>query len=206
MSAALATPGPPATTPTPATTAEAPVQKTHDVVASREATPLSTIDPGELREVFGRFPQSVVVVAAAVDGRPEGLVASTFTVGVSLEPPLATLAVQHSSSTWPKLVGADAELGISLIGRGQEALCRKIASKDRQSRFSGVDLTTGARGAITLDGAPVTFTTRIHDQVRAGDHDIIVLELLDLAVEEDAEALVFHQSRFRTLDPLSSES
>lgn len=172
----------------------------------RSGTPLAGVDPLELRQAFGHFPQGVVVVAAEVDGRPEGLVASTFTIGVSLEPPLATVAVQHSSTTWPKLAGADTDLGVSLIGHGQSELCRRIASKDRANRFSGLRTSVGDGGAITLDGAPVTFTTRIHDQVRAGDHDIVVLELLDLAVEDTAEALVFHQSEFKALGPLGEGS
>ena len=179
---------------------------TADAAARRVPTSLVGIDPLELREAFGHFPQGVVVVAAEVDGRPEGLVASTFTVGVSLEPPLVTVAVQHSSTTWPKLAGAGAELGISLVGHGQSALCRKIASKDRENRFTGLRVTTGEGGAVTLDGAPVTFTTRIHDQVRAGDHDIIVLELLDLAVEDRSQALVFHQSEFKALGPLDADA
>lgn len=197
MSTALATAERPTTTVEPAVS-----HTSADSGSRRTATPLAGIDPLELRQAFGHFPQGVVVVAAEVDGRPEGLVASTFTIGVSLEPPLATVAVQHSSTTWPKLAEAGTELGISLIGHGQSDLCRKIASKDRRNRFTDLAVTTGKHGGVTLDGAPVTFTTRIYDQVRAGDHDIVVLELLDLAVEESSEALVFHQSEFKTLGPL----
>lgn len=183
--------------PTPAST----IPARHSVAQS-----LSDVDQLDLRRAFGHFPQGIVVVAAEIDGRPEGLVASTFTIGVSLEPPLATVAVQHSSTTWPKLAEAGTELGVSLVGHGQSELCRKMASKDRQNRFTDLAYTTGPSGAVTIDGAPVTFTTRITDQVRAGDHDVVVLELLDLAVEDSAEALVFHQSELKALAPLHPDT
>lgn len=50
-----------------------------------------------LREAYSHFPQGVVLLAAEVDGVRHGLLASTFTVGVSLTPPLVSVAVQRSS-------------------------------------------------------------------------------------------------------------
>lgn len=58
-----------------------------------------TAQPAVLREVFSQFPQGVVLIGAEVDGIPQGMIASTFTVGISLNPPLVTVAVQHRSET-----------------------------------------------------------------------------------------------------------
>lgn len=160
-------------------------------------------DPLDLRRAFSQFPQGVVTVAAEVGGRPEGIVASTFTVGVSLEPPLVTFAVQHTSSTWPKLRDHAGHLGVSVIGRDQLGLCRQIASKDRENRFAGVGYAVDGDGALVLDEVPMWLKTRIHAQFTAGDHDVVVLEILDLHVQEDAAGLVFHQSEFKELSPLT---
>ena len=49
-------------------------------------------------------------------------------------------------------------------------------------------------------------TARVHDQMRAGDHDVVLLEALSIDSEAEAEAVVFHRSRFRQLareDPVS---
>ncbi len=170
--------------------------------APSSAATASRFDQAQLRSAFAQFPQGVVAVAAEVNGTPEGIVGSTFTVGVSLDPPLVTFAVQHSSSTWPKLRESAARLGVSVIGREQFGLCRQIASKDRENRFTDVAHTVRDEGALTIDGAPMWLTTRIYDQITAGDHDIIVLEILDLEVSPGKEGLVFHESEFKELSPV----
>lgn len=160
-----------------------------------------TFDPLDLRRAFSQFPQGVVTVAAEVDGRPEGLLASTFTVGVSLEPPLVTFAVQHTSSTWPKLRDGAARLGVSVIGREHSDLSRQIASKDRENRFAGVAHHVAEDGALILDDVPMWLSTRVHSQFTAGDHDVVVLEVMDLGMEDSAEPVVFHRSEFKELSP-----
>lgn len=65
-----------------------------------------------LRRTFGAFPTGVTLVAAVVDGRAVGLLASSFT-SVSLEPPLVSINVGRSSGTWPLLRQAP-EWGITV--------------------------------------------------------------------------------------------
>jgi flavin reductase (DIM6/NTAB) family NADH-FMN oxidoreductase RutF len=55
-----------------------------------------------LRQAFAAFPSGVVAVAAEVAGRPVGLAASSFT-SVSLDPPLVSVSIACSSTTWPVL-------------------------------------------------------------------------------------------------------
>ena len=81
------------------------------------ATP-PVLDPQRLRHVFGAFPSGVAAVAALVGGVPVGIAASSFT-SVSLDPPLVSLCVAHTSTTWPLLRGAD-RLGVSILGEAQD--------------------------------------------------------------------------------------
>lgn len=166
---------------------------------SVSAAPAAAVTALDLRRAFAQVPQGVVVVGAELDGAPEGLVASTFTVGVSLDPPLATFAVQHTSNTWPRLRDAASHLGVSVIGADDEGLCRQIASKDRANRFSGVDYATDDDGALTLGATPMWLKTRVYNQLTAGDHDIVVLEILDLGADQTKQGLVFHNSTFKPL-------
>lgn len=160
----------------------------------------AAVTPDALREAFSHFPQGVALIGAEVGGTPLGLVASTVTAGVSLDPPLISVAVQASSSTWPLLRTAPA-LGVSLLGAHQSQLARQLASKDRASRFAGVDPEITADGALTIPGGPAYLWTRLYNEVEAGDHTVALLEILDtdsgVATGADTDALVFHRSEFK---------
>lgn len=160
----------------------------------------AAVSPNALRETFSHFPQGVALIGAEVGGAPLGLVASTVTVGVSLDPPLVSVAVQTSSSTWPVLRTAGS-LGISLLGTHQSQLARQLASKDRASRFAGIDPEITPDGALTIPGSPAYLWTRIYTEVEAGDHTVALLEIIDAHspadTGSDTDALVFHRSEFK---------
>ena len=71
----------------------------------------TALHPADLRRVFGAFPTGVTAIAAFVDGTPVGLAASSFT-SVSLDPPLASVCIAKTSTTWPVLRRAE-RLGVS---------------------------------------------------------------------------------------------
>jgi flavin reductase (DIM6/NTAB) family NADH-FMN oxidoreductase RutF len=153
-------------------------------------------DQRRLRRVFGAFPTGVTVVAAIVDGAPAGLAVSSFT-SVSLEPALVSVCVGTGSGTWPALRRA-ARLGVSILSAEQEAAGRQLASR-RTDRFAGLSWRTTMHGAIVLDGACGWFDVSVVEQVRAGDHDIVVLAVHDLDAGHETQPLVFHASQFRRL-------
>lgn len=155
-----------------------------------------------VRDGFSRFPQGLVLIGAEVGGQPQGLVASAFTVGVSLEPPLVSVAVQRTSSTWPKLCGAE-RLGVSLLGRDHVPVAHQLgSSQNRERRFDGVDYSVDEAGALLLDAAPSWLTVKFHDELPAGDHVIVLLEVLDLGERPDREATVMHRRAFHGLTEL----
>jgi flavin reductase (DIM6/NTAB) family NADH-FMN oxidoreductase RutF len=149
--------------------------------------------PAELRQAFGRFPSAVAAVCAQVDQEPVGFVVSTFTP-VSLDPPLASICVQQSSDTWPRL-RTRPRLGVSLLAHAQREAGRTLALKDGD-RFQGVDYAPSAGGAIFLRGAVEWIDCSIQAEMAAGDHWIVVLQLHRVAFDGGVDPLVFHSSRF----------
>jgi flavin reductase (DIM6/NTAB) family NADH-FMN oxidoreductase RutF len=151
-----------------------------------------------LRQTFALFPSGVACIGAVVDGMNEALVASSFTVGVSLDPPLVSFAVQNSSQTWP-VIRTVSQIGISVMASDHEEVCRRIASKDRARRFDGVDTHVGESGALFLMGSPVWLECRIYSEVPAGDHTMVLLEVDGLGLNPELNPLVFHRSGFRSM-------
>ncbi|MFF0501942.1 flavin reductase family protein [Nocardia aobensis] len=154
-------------------------------------------DTSTLKSTFGHYPSGVAAISAEVDGVALVLVSSSFTVGVSLEPPLVMFAVQHSSQTWPLLKKAT-RLGVSVLSSKQDALCRQLSSGDRSARFDGVVLVPTDSDAVLFEGASAWMHCSVFAEHRAGDHDIVVLRVHDHDSDFDSDPLVFHGSAFRS--------
>ena len=154
-------------------------------------------DTALVRSAFAQFPSGVSVLAVEVDGHKHALVASSFMVGVSLEPCLVAVAVQKTSETWPAFEGAP-RIGVSIFGRGQGALTRQLAGKDRARRFDDVAVEVDGSGAVFVEHAALWLECSIYRISEAGDHWLALLEVHGLGVN-DVEPLIWHGSKFRDL-------
>ncbi|WP_028657280.1 flavin reductase family protein [Nocardioides sp. J54] len=158
------------------------------------------LDPAALRQAFGVFPTGVVALAAEIDGEPVGLAASSFT-SVSLDPPLVSVSVARTSKTWPDLRRAR-HFGVTVLADHHGAVCRQL-SGPVADRFTGIDLTTSPEGAVTLDEGLVRFSCSLYREVEAGDHVIVLLQVLAVdrgANDAAGHPLVFHRSGFGRLE------
>ena len=157
--------------------------------------PGTHLSPSSLREAFGHFPSGVIAIAAEIDGIRVGLAASTF-VPVSLDPPLVSFCVQNSSETWPRLKDVP-YLGISVLGESHDDAARTLAAKTGD-RFAGLETASNERGAVFVHGTSVWLESTITQEVPAGDHTIVVLQVSEITVH-DVPPIVFHRSTFRKL-------
>lgn len=155
--------------------------------------PVSDIDVADLRRAFSGFPSGVAALAATVDGDATILIASSFTVGVSQDPPLVMFAVQHSSTTWPTLSKA-AVLGVSILGEHHASKARQLAAKERAERLHGIPTHVTADGALFLHHAPVWMACTIQHVYPAGDHDIVVLRVGHVRTDFDHDPLIWHRA------------
>jgi flavin reductase (DIM6/NTAB) family NADH-FMN oxidoreductase RutF len=78
-------------------------------------------------------------------------------------------------------------------------VARRLASTDRARRFDGVDVRVDPQGAVIVQNAPAWMTVRVYEEMPAGDHDVVLLEVLSIDSLPGAEAMVFHRSRFKEL-------
>jgi flavin reductase (DIM6/NTAB) family NADH-FMN oxidoreductase RutF len=156
-------------------------------------------DPAEtatLRRAYGAFPSGVTAVCALRDGAPIGIVASSF-VAVSMNPPLVSICVQHTSTTWPLLADRP-RLGLTVLGTAHDRACRQIAAKTGD-RFADIDYTVTDGGALFLHEAAAWLDCSIHAVSQAGDHDLVLLRVEALQIHDDVAPLVFHGGRLHAL-------
>ncbi|MBI3213017.1 MAG: flavin reductase family protein [Mycobacterium sp.] len=155
-------------------------------------------DQGLLRQAFGCFPSGVTAFCGVLDGAPEGMAASSFT-SVSIDPALVSVCVAKTSTTWPKLATLD-RLGLSVLADGHVSIARSLSARTGD-RFSGVDWMATDSGAVFVHGSTLWLECAPFKRVDAGDHEIVVLQIVGLAIYPDVAPMVFHRSSFRELAP-----
>ena len=161
---------------------------------------MAGFDPAVLRQAFGCFPSGVTAVCGLVEGRPTGMAASSFT-SVSLEPPLVSICVAHSSTTWP-LIAALPFVGLSVLAEDHAAVAGSLSAKGGD-RFADVAWEASQTGAIFVHGSSLWLECTLDAQVPAGDHDIVLLRVHSLQMYPDVAPMIFHGSRYRQLAPTS---
>lgn len=153
-------------------------------------------DQAVLRQAFGCFPSGVTAFCGLIDGVPEGMAASSFT-SVSLDPPLVSVCVANTSTTWPKLAPLP-RLGLSVLASEHGPVARSLASKTGD-RFSDVEWEATERGAVFVHGSTLWLECAPFDRVPAGDHEIVILQIVALAIYPDIAPMIFHRSGFHGL-------
>jgi flavin reductase (DIM6/NTAB) family NADH-FMN oxidoreductase RutF len=164
--------------------------------------PLSTLpnlaapaDARQLRQVFGCFPSGVTAVCANMGAGPIGMLVSSFT-SVSLEPPLASICIMDTSRTWSALRAAP-RLGISVLAHEHRGVCQRFSA--RQDPFDGLELTETLEGAVLLPEAGAWLDCSIYDEIAAGDHTIVLLQIEALDARPARTPLVFFGSRYHRI-------
>ena len=153
-------------------------------------------DVAGLGRAFAAFPSGVTAVCALRDGVAVGMAASSFT-SVSLRPPLVSVSIARTSSTWPVLRKSP-RLGVSILADDQDHIAVSLAAKVAD-RFADLRVTYGADGALLIDNSCLWLECSVYDEVAAGDHEIVLLQILALNTFDRAP-LVFHGSAYRQLD------
>ena len=133
----------------------------------RRLTQVAQPDARVFRRVMAHVPTSVAVVAAVVEGRPEGLSVGTF-VRASLEPPLVGFFVAKTSKSWPA-IASTGSFCVSVLGHDQSALSRRFAVSELD-KFEGVSWRPAPSGNPVLSGAVAYVECDVDRVVETGDH------------------------------------
>jgi flavin reductase (DIM6/NTAB) family NADH-FMN oxidoreductase RutF len=170
------------------------------VVPSTRPPDLRSAQSDRLRRVLRACPTGVTVVTSSGGEPPCGVTVSAFT-SVSLDPPLVLVCLNAESST-AGAIDRNGVFAVNVLSAGQDSLARRFASPTRPrgaAAFDGVAHATGSTGAPLLDGVACWLDCRLTDIHRAGDHVIVIGEVLDFAGDAGRSPLVFHAGRYRVV-------
>ncbi|CAM5624639.1 flavin reductase family protein [Streptomyces sp. NPDC005930] len=157
------------------------------------------VDPLGLRRVCGLFTTGVTVITTGSESEADGTTVNSFT-SVSLEPPLVLFCL-HRRSRLHTLLTESGGFTVNFLSGRQQSLARHFAER-RPDMLVGVPHHFGPDGLPVLSEALAHLTCTTVDVHTAGDHDIVVGEVVDLGTpEQGREPLIFFDG---SLGPLQT--
>ncbi len=155
------------------------------------------IDGGQFRQVMGHFATGVTIITThGGDGLAQGLTANAFS-SVSLEPPLCLVCIAKSAESWPAFPRSGV-FTVNFLSSSQESLSRRFA-KSGGDKFEGVGYRIGGNGCVILDDALAHLECTIAQSVDAGDHTVHLGRVDALAMDQEAEPLLYFRGGYRNV-------
>lgn len=146
-----------------------------------------------------RFPAGLAVLTVRANGQRLGATVGSL-VSLSLEPPLVgvTLGVHAPLLEPVRDAGAFA---LSLLGRGQEAVAQRFGTGGLPplAAWHEVETRDGVLGAPLLAEAAAWLECRLATEHAAGDHVIVVGEVVEATAGSVEPGLVYVDRAYRSL-------
>ncbi len=153
------------------------------------------------RQAMSSFPTGVTIVTVAFDGNMHGMTVNSFS-SVSLDPMLVLVCL-NEASRGAGLIERAGAFAVNVLSAGQQDLSRWFASPHRPvgpAMFDGVPVEPGSTGSLVLAGATASFDCRLQQTHRAGDHLIVLGEVVALIHRPQLEPLIFHAGTYKSLE------
>jgi flavin reductase (DIM6/NTAB) family NADH-FMN oxidoreductase RutF len=150
------------------------------------------VSSAAFREALAQFASGVTVITARDASGPVGFTATAFT-SVSLAPPLVLVSIGKEASAYEGVLGA-AHFGVSILAEAQEWIATRFATSGID-RFAGVPLEShaAASGVPLIGGALARLHCRPHARHDAGDHTLLIGEVLGVWVTPGRPLLHFER-------------
>ena len=167
-----------------------------------QTVPVSTVDASAFRRAMGSFPTGVTIVTVASDdGSMHGITVNSFS-SVSLDPMLVLVCLNQTSRGVSLIERAGAFV-VNVLSAGQQDVSRWFANRYRpvdSTMFDGVPFEPGVTGCPVLVDATASFECRLRQSHRAGDHLIMLGEVIALIHRPQLEPLIFHAGSYKSLE------
>jgi flavin reductase (DIM6/NTAB) family NADH-FMN oxidoreductase RutF len=154
----------------------------------------------DFRSTVGSFATGVTVVTTRGEEHAYGMTANAFS-SVSLDPPLVLVCV-ISQSEGSEHIKRNSCFAVNVLDAEQEPLSRYFASRDRprgRDAFHEVAHRVGISGSPILEGAVGYLDCRLHAIHDAGDHQILIGEVLELGFDPKGKPLLFHGGKYKVV-------
>lgn len=162
------------------------------------ATSPLTVPPETFRAVLGRVPTGVMVITTTSPTGQQARTANSFT-SVSLEPPLVSVCFSDKSP-FTAALRASGLWGVSILAADQHHLSVHFAHRSSTKDLAGIPHTLGPHtGAALLADCVATLECRSLSTHPAGDHTLLIGQVLTLHPLRNTTPLLFYRSHYHTV-------
>lgn len=156
----------------------------------------TSVDFDSFRRSCARFATGIAVATLTdAAGAPHGMTVNSFT-SVSAKPPLVLICVDFDCNLLP-LFRASGHYGINILSEHQQDLSDRFAVRGHD-RFDQVDWYPGTTGVPLLNGALAQLECAIRGITDAGDHAILIAEVIHTSASS-GRPLLYFESTYRRL-------
>jgi flavin reductase (DIM6/NTAB) family NADH-FMN oxidoreductase RutF len=151
---------------------------------------------------MSRFATGISVVTTLdATGAPAGITVSAMS-SVSVDPPLVMVALASTRFITP-LIEAHGRFAVNVLRYDQQATAdcfAHAAVTPGRDEFCGAPWHTGPSGLPLLDATLASIECTIIQRLTAGDHELFIGRVDSLAVEPDADPLLYFRRQYLRVD------
>ncbi len=145
------------------------------------------------KEVMGNYPTGVTVVTTTTANHEAvGLTVNSF-ASVSLDPMLVLWSIDHKVTSLGDFTSSG-KFAVHILADEQQELCKTFASKN-VDRFSQCEWQFSENQLPIIDGAFAVLECKTFNVVEAGDHTILIGEVIRIQKDEK-NPMLYHRRHF----------
>lgn len=150
------------------------------------------------KTILRHFPYGLYAVTVRHDGEDHGMTANWVTQA-SFEPPMIAVAVENTAKTIGMIRDAH-HFAVNLLQKDQRDLAGKLGRSSEQApqKLKGLKTKPApVSGTPVLADALGWVECRLMTTVPAGDHTLVLGEVIEAGVERDGEPLTLQEAGFK---------
>jgi flavin reductase (DIM6/NTAB) family NADH-FMN oxidoreductase RutF len=155
------------------------------------------MDPKARQVALRKLPYGLFIIGA-VDGDKVGAFTAAWISQCSFEPPLLMLAVKKGSAGHA-MIQASRRFSVNVLAADQSEIAAHFIQHRPQSgnRLGVYPFRAGDRtGAPILEEVPAFAECQVKQVVPAGDHDVVIAEVVAVTVRRDVKPLLLEDTAF----------
>lgn len=146
---------------------------------------------GSIKDVFGSKDYEVNAITTSFEGQNNGQIA-TWVTQVSEDPALVAVCLAPTRYTF-ELISKSKNLAINMLSKDQAELVPVFGYQSGRDadKFENVKFKAGTTGSPVIEDVAAYLECKVRDIYDAGDHKIVLAEVVDGAVVKGGEKLSY---------------